>query len=117
VIARHGPDGSEVRTSVTPTSTVLELTTVNSCLTGPTPIPIADADNKRYGGTERAVRKSAIFLNWCSTSPGPSARFSAGYVGAVYEDGSGDLVPLRGGAFLQIVIIAESPAMIRRTTG
>jgi hypothetical protein len=39
---------------------------------------------------------------------GPAARFTAKYVGAVYEDGSGDLVPLRGGAFLQIVVIADS---------
>jgi len=39
---------------------------------------------------------------------GPRATFTAGYVGAVYEDGSGDLVPLRGGAFLQIVVIADS---------
>ena len=39
---------------------------------------------------------------------GPAATFKAGYVGAVYEDGSGDLVPLRGGAFLQIVVIADS---------
>jgi hypothetical protein len=39
---------------------------------------------------------------------GPRATVSAGYVGAVYADGSGDLVPLRGGAFLQIVVIAES---------
>lgn len=39
---------------------------------------------------------------------GPAATFTAGYVGAVYEDGSGDLVPLRGGAFLHIVVIADS---------
>ena len=39
---------------------------------------------------------------------GPAATFTAGYVDAVYEDGSGDLVPLRGGAFLQIVVIADS---------
>ena len=39
---------------------------------------------------------------------GPPAAFSAGYVAAVYKDGSGDLVPLRGGAFLHIVVIADS---------
>ena len=39
---------------------------------------------------------------------GPRATVSAGYVGAVYADGSGDLVPLRGGAFLQIVVTADS---------
>ena len=39
---------------------------------------------------------------------GPAAAFTAGYVRAVYEDGSGDLVPLRGGAFLQIVVTADS---------
>lgn len=39
---------------------------------------------------------------------GPAAKVAARYVGAVYEDGSGDLVPLRGAAFLQIVVIADS---------
>ncbi len=39
---------------------------------------------------------------------GPAASFTAKYVDAVYEDGSGELVPLRGGAFLLIVVIADS---------
>jgi len=39
---------------------------------------------------------------------GPPAKWSARYVDQVYQDGSGELVPLRGGAFLVIVVIADS---------
>ena len=39
---------------------------------------------------------------------GPATTLRAGYVSAVYADGSGDLVPLRGGAFLHIVVRADS---------
>ena len=39
---------------------------------------------------------------------GPAATYTAGYVDAVYEDASGAQVPLRGGAFLHIVVIAYS---------
>jgi hypothetical protein len=39
---------------------------------------------------------------------GSSAGFRVSYVDAVYADGSGDLVPLRGGARLQVVVVAPS---------
>jgi hypothetical protein len=39
---------------------------------------------------------------------GPAAAYHVEYVDAVYEDGSGKLVPLRGGARLRIVVYAPS---------
>jgi hypothetical protein len=39
---------------------------------------------------------------------GPAAAYHVEYVDAVYEDGSGKLVPLRGGARLSIVVHAPS---------
>jgi hypothetical protein len=39
---------------------------------------------------------------------GPAAAYRVDYVDAVYEDGSGKLVPLRGGARLRIVVYAPS---------
>ena len=39
---------------------------------------------------------------------GKSYRYSVGYVNAVTADGSGATVPLRGNAFLQIVLIADT---------
>ena len=39
---------------------------------------------------------------------GPAAAYHVEYVDAVYEDGSGKLVPLRGGARLSIVVYAPS---------
>lgn len=41
---------------------------------------------------------------------GPAPAFTARYVGAVSKDASGAPVPLRGGAFLLIVVIADSPS-------
>ena len=40
---------------------------------------------------------------------GPSAGFRVGYVDAVYNDPRGDVVPLRGGARLLVVVMAPSP--------
>jgi hypothetical protein len=37
---------------------------------------------------------------------GPGAGYAVGYVGEVTEDPSGALVPLRGGAFLQVTVLA-----------
>ena len=39
---------------------------------------------------------------------GPAAAYRVEYVDAVYQDGSGKLVPLRGGARLKIVVYAPS---------
>lgn len=39
---------------------------------------------------------------------GPAAGYRVGYVPAVYEDGSGFPVPLRGSAYLQVVILAPA---------
>ncbi|MCK8673739.1 hypothetical protein M1M07_21860 [Rhodococcus sp. HM1] len=39
---------------------------------------------------------------------GPAAGYRVGYVPAVYEDGSGFFVPLRGGAYLQVVVLAPA---------
>ncbi|MFD3426667.1 hypothetical protein ACFWVM_23515 [Nocardia fluminea] len=39
---------------------------------------------------------------------GPVAGYHVGYVGTVTQDGSGAPVPLRGGAFLQITVLAPA---------
>ncbi|KQY39231.1 hypothetical protein ASD42_13345 [Nocardia sp. Root136] len=39
---------------------------------------------------------------------GPTAGYRVGYVGTVTQDGSGAAVPLRGGAFLQIAVMAPA---------
>ncbi|MFD3743916.1 hypothetical protein [Nocardia sp. NPDC058633] len=39
---------------------------------------------------------------------GPPAGYHVGYVGTVTQDGSGAAVPLRGGAFLQITVMAPA---------
>ncbi|MEV8191522.1 hypothetical protein RBB84_15470 [Rhodococcus sp. D-6] len=39
---------------------------------------------------------------------GPAAGYRVGYVPAVHEDGSGFEVPLRGGAYLQVVVLAPA---------
>ena len=43
---------------------------------------------------------------------GPAAAYHVEYVDAVYEDGSGKLVPLRGGARLSIVVYAPSSDIV-----
>ncbi|MFC9964770.1 hypothetical protein ACFVH4_11065 [Nocardia ignorata] len=39
---------------------------------------------------------------------GPQAGYRVGYVGTVTQDGSGAGVPLRGGAFLQVTVLAPA---------
>ena len=39
---------------------------------------------------------------------GPAAGYRVGYVPTVHEDGSGFEIPLRGGAYLQVVVLAPA---------
>ncbi|UYP18407.1 hypothetical protein OED52_17360 [Rhodococcus sp. Z13] len=51
---------------------------------------------------------------------GPATGYRVGYVPVVHEDGSGFEVPLRGGAYLQVVVFApahEVPANRREVVG
>jgi hypothetical protein len=71
------------------------------------------------GKTDAAMSTSSIFnartgRHDCfdrmviDIGPGPNAGYSVRYVPVVVEDGSGDPVPLRGGAFIQVTVHANA---------
>ena len=92
----------------TTTATTTAQTTAAACATGWG--SLREATNRNTAPALTAVRtgRHACFDRIVFDVAGKPTGYHVSYVKNVYQDGSGDLVPLRGGAKLQIVVHAPS---------
>ncbi len=83
-------------------------TVATRCPTGWGSLPEANSKYSTASFTNVRTGRHACFDRIVFDVAGKAPGYSARYVANVFQDGSGDLVPLRGGAKLEIVV--RSPA-------